>query len=908
MRAGNHTMRFPLPLRITIPASVLLFGLLVGGFSFVYEITSTFQRIEDDVERRAAFFGNHVSGALQYHFAKGDLQAANLQISYIGANPNLRLTAICDPSDRILLSTRYEIKQRSAADTLVRGAKDAIKTARKTMSAQFVLTADRKTVFAVFPFLMPPENGALRSSQAGVLYLEYDLTLLKGAATADAARRSAVAGAVLAVLCLVIWLFFDRTVTHRATKLLKATDRLAQGDFTARAELSGSDELAHLAKGFDQMAENIRSRTAELEAANKKMKREIAEREFAENRFLSVWKSSVDGMRLTDAHGNIVAVNDAFCALVGMTAEELHGKPFTACYGDLSAVERLEKYQQRFANRHIETILDRDVVFKSGKTASIEVTSSFIAQDNQEPLLLCIFRDITERRRTEQLLQQQAASMKAAMDGMAILDERGHYIYLNDAHAKIYGYDSAEELLGKTWEVFYEADELCRFKQYIMPTMFKVGRWRGEAVGRRRDGSTFPQEISLSLIESGGLVCVVRDITERKHEEQRRLEIDRKLLDAQKLESLGVLAGGIAHDFNNLLTAILGNANLALMQSSDVAPHRPYIVNIEKTSLQAADLCKQMLAYSGRGKFVIQRLDMSELVNDMTHLLQISVYKRVTLKFDLAKELPAIEADPSQMRQIVMNLVINASEAIGDKEGVVSVATGVMRADRYYLTETYLTPDLPEGDYVFLEVSDTGCGMSSETKAKIFEPFYTTKFTGRGLGLAAVLGVVRGHKGAIKVYSEVGRGTTFKVLIPCVESPADALNKEVSTASDWTSSGTILVVDDEETVRTVTARMLEMFGFDVLMACDGREGVKMFGEHVDRIRAVVLDMTMPHLNGEEAFREIRRIKSNARVLLVSGYTEQEATTRFAGKGLAGFLQKPFKMDELRKKMRTIVGE
>ncbi|MFN7140694.1 MAG: response regulator, partial [Limisphaerales bacterium] len=424
---------------------------------------------------------------------------------------------------------------------------------------------------------------------------------------------------------------------------------------------------------------------------------------------------------------------------------------------------------------------------------------------------------------------------------------------------------------------------------------------------KRKDGSTFPQEISLSRIEGGGLVCVIRDTTERKTEEQRRQEIDRKLQDAQKLESLGVLAGGIAHDFNNLLTAIIGNANLAMMQLPENTTARQHLQNIENTSLQAADLCKQMLAYSGRGKFIIQTLNLSSLIKEMVPLLQISVHKRVALRFNLEESIPAIEADPSQMRQVVMNLVINASEAIGDADGTVTVNTGVMNVDQAYLAEYYSAPELVGGSYVFVEVSDTGSGMSQETKAKIFEPFFTTKFTGRGLGLAAVLGIIRGHKGAIKVYSELGRGTAFKFLIPCASVPAQETNTEFFQLSNWRGQGTILVVDDEDLVRMVTEQMLESFGFQVLSAADGREGVELFAKNADRITAVVLDMTMPHMTGEEAFRELRAIRSDVRVLLISGYSEQEATTRFAGKGLAGFLQKPFKADELRRKIRSVLN-
>jgi two-component system cell cycle sensor histidine kinase/response regulator CckA len=585
----------------------------------------------------------------------------------------------------------------------------------------------------------------------------------------------------------------------------------------------------------------------------------------------------------------------------------LVGKPFYICYETETCQEMLETYRQRFANRSFKTFIERQLKFRSGKMADLEIACSFIAQDNDEPLLLSIFRDITERKRTEELLNQQAASMEASMDGMAILDERGLYIYVNESHAKIYGYD-AKELRGKSWDMLYEQNELDRFQKEIMPMFWEKGRWQGEAIGRRRDGTSFPQEISLSRIANGGLVCVVRDITERKLEEERRLAIDRKLLDAQKLESLGVLAGGIAHDFNNLLTAIMGNAGLALMLEPEKPQVKTHLQNIEKTSTQAADLCKQMLAYSGRGKFVIQHLDLNALVTDMQSFLQVSVNKRTALKFELASTVPAIEADPSQMRQIIMNLVINASESIGEKNGVVIVRSGVTRADRAYLSEMYLAPDLPEGDYVFVEVVDNGCGMSPETRAKIFEPFFTTKFTGRGLGLAAVLGIVRGHRGAIKVYSEPGQGTTFKILFPAIAAPAQVLRRDLETSFLWRGNGKILVVDDESSVRAVAGEMLRSMGFDVLMAADGREGVEMFARDCGEIRAVILDMTMPHMNGEEAFREMRRLRGDVRVVLISGYNEQDATNRFVGKGLAGFLQKPFKLDELRRKLRVVLEE
>lgn len=404
------------------------------------------------------------------------------------------------------------------------------------------------------------------------------------------------------------------------------------------------------------------------------------------------------------------------------------------------------------------------------------------------------------------------------------------------------------------------------------------------------------------------IVGVIQDFTERRREDDQRRNLEAQIQQAQKLESLGVLAGGIAHDFNNLLMGILGNADLALNELPAISSAAPYVERIQATAMRAADLCKQMLAYSGKGKFVVTSFSLNELVEDMVRLLEVSISKSAILNFNLSEYLPPVEGDLTQIRQVIMNLVTNASEAIGDKSGVITITSGVMEADSEYLGETFIDETLASGVYVYLEVSDTGCGMNEETIAKMFDPFYSTKFSGRGLGLAAVLGIVRGHQGAMKVYSQPRRGTTMKVLFPCSDQPLQPLEKNESLSVDWRGSGTILVVDDEETVRTVAKQMLEHWGFTVLTATDGRAAVRVFRSHMDEIKAVLLDMTMPHLGGEETFRELRRLKSDVRVAMMSGYNEQDVTSRFAGKGLAGFIQKPFGQRALAEKMQEVLEE
>ncbi len=401
----------------------------------------------------------------------------------------------------------------------------------------------------------------------------------------------------------------------------------------------------------------------------------------------------------------------------------------------------------------------------------------------------------------------------------------------------------------------------------------------------------------------------ITDITEAKAAEEALATFERKIQQTQKLESLGLLAGGIAHDFNNILTGILGSADLARHSLTGASPALDYIDSIKQGCRRAAELCKQMLAYSGKGRFEIRKVSLSTLVEETAQLLRLSINKQAELRLNLAPNLPAVDADVTQMRQVIMNLVINASEAIGASNGLISLSTSVMRVTADDPVNPMLLPGQPAGTYVCLEVSDTGCGMSVETQARIFDPFFTTKFTGRGLGLAAVHGIVRGHKGVLKVYSELGRGTTFKLLFPAADGAEVSPGAATAGSSrvDWRGEGCILVVDDEEAVRRALSAMLTKLGFSVVLASDGREGLERYRSEPDRFAAVLMDLTMPQLGGKEALVELRRIRENVRIVLMSGFNEEEAAPELVGKKLAGFLQKPFEFETLVGVLRNAVG-
>jgi signal transduction histidine kinase/ActR/RegA family two-component response regulator len=520
--------------------------------------------------------------------------------------------------------------------------------------------------------------------------------------------------------------------------------------------------------------------------------------------------------------------------------------------------------------------------------------------------------NVIRRRAAEAALRQQRQSLEAILEqapygvmlvGPELADE---CTYTNATFTEITGLNTTDiPTLGYWFDrAVTDADQrdqaIARWRDYAQDGFPATGfnmDIDGPA-GRRRT-----LHIRANLVDERRLVVMVSDITDQLRSQEENRKLAAQIQHTQKLESLGVLAGGIAHDFNNLLVGILGNADLALMEMSELAPARPSVEELKQVAIRASELTNQMLAYSGKGRFVVKTVDLNKLVDEMLHLLEVSISKKAILQRDLADHLLPVEADPSQLRQIAMNLVTNASDALGESGGTITIRTRTIHADDEYLAGLYAHDDLQPGRYVSLEVTDTGCGMDEETKRRVFDPFFTTKFAGRGLGLAAVLGIVRGHRGAINVYSEPGKGTTFKVLLPALATDLSIITEKLESPSQTPSPKcvedvTILMADDEPTVRHVAGEILRRHGFAVLQAPDGREAVQIYREKKDQIDAVLLDLTMPHMDGEETFREIRRIDPRAKVLLASGYNEQDTLSRFVGKGLAGFVAKPFEGKQL----------
>ncbi len=533
-----------------------------------------------------------------------------------------------------------------------------------------------------------------------------------------------------------------------------------------------------------------------------------------------------------------------------------------------------------------------------------------------ERLKRWIERAKAERRRSEANLRESQGQLRQVIDLVPHFifakDQEGRFILANQAVADAYG-TTTEDLLGKTNTDFARPAEEVRRSRAVDLEVIESGTPKvvpeqqyTDAEGRERILQVTKIPFTCTSSELPSLLGIAIDVTEVKRTEKERRQLEDQMQHLQKLESLGVLAGGVAHDFNNILVSVLGNAELALCDLPEKSPARLMIQRVVTSAERAAELVHQLLAYSGQGHFIVERLDLSRLSYGVSDLISASISKKAEVTVSATHGDVYVDADPAQLHQVLMNLMTNASDALGDQIGQITVTTGRMRAGREYLGSVVGAEDLLAGEYAFIEVADDGCGMDAETRDKVFDPFFTTKFVGRGLGLAAVLGIARGHDGALRVDSEPGRGTTVRLLLPLAPPPSRPDKPETPQASKLPSSS-ILLVDDDPAVREFVTEALERSGGTVLIARDGAEAIDVYRRNADDVALVLLDMTMPEMNGAEALRELRRISPDVRVVLMSGFSEQLATQALGDRGPDGFLQKPFFPETLIRKIQQVLS-
>ena len=509
--------------------------------------------------------------------------------------------------------------------------------------------------------------------------------------------------------------------------------------------------------------------------------------------------------------------------------------------------------------------------------------------------------------------RRQLSTLMDALPGMAFRGAYEHNLsltFISEGALALTEYEPAEFLAGKIrLRDLVHPDDLAQVQAATRAALETRRTLDVECRIRTRSGlEKWVLARGRGVAQVGGVPVfegLAIDITAQKSAEAARLMLERKLLEGQKLESLGLLAGGIAHDFSNLLSTVLGNAELARLGLTLGQPVEGKLRAIESAAARAADLCRQMLAYAGKGELVVAPADLSALVEEMVPLLRASNSRLDGLRLEFARGLPAVAVDATQIRQIVMNLVLNAADAIPVSRGEIHLTTGLAPVTPETLLRCVAGADLPPGDYVFLEVRDNGAGMTPEVLARIFDPFFTTKVTGRGLGLSATLGMVRGHGGALSVASAPGAGTCFRLLLPPVMgAPVAAMVAGNGPTNRWRGEGRVLVVDDQMQVRFVMAEMLRSFGFAPVEAADGKEAIAAFRDEPD-IDLVVLDLVLPDMSGEQTLASLRSLRPSVKVLLMSGYAEEEAVRRLAAGGAVRFLGKPFTRATLERELRAL---
>ncbi len=663
-----------------------------------------------------------------------------------------------------------------------------------------------------------------------------------------------------------------------------------------------------------------------IQAITERMEAEISLRE-SERRFRELFDNSRDGFVVVDAEGRFQNANPAYCKMLGYTLAELKQmKNFYEITPERwREWEQKEVWEKRLLQEGYSKIYEKEYIRRDGTVFPVELQSYALFDDGGRlQYLWGIARDITERKKAEEELTNREKQLTLTTDNfpglVSILDTCFRFKFVSKGFERIFNI-TPEQVVGKTIREFIGEDRYAvvepnlkqalhgRIISYESSSMVPSGK---VVYGLNTIVPDFDEKGNVSQFFVFGI-----DITRQKQLEEARLELERQLLHTQKLESLGVLAGGIAHDFNNLLLAIIGNLDMSLYELSPVSASRKYIESsmtaAQRAAAQrAADLTRQMLAYSGRGHFVMKDVDINKLIKENVHILKSSVSKNAVFQLNLDPDIPSVLMDTAQIQQIIMNLITNASEAIGETTGNITLTTGTLVCDDSYLKKSRANEKPHAGKFVYLEVSDTGCGMDEETIQRLFEPFFTTKFTGRGLGMAAVIGIVRGHKGAVFVDSEPENGTVVRVLLPAsqkktgVKTEKPVIQPHEETAGDI-STKTVLIVDDEEDVLDMCNEMVMKFGYKTLTAKNGVEAVEIYKIHFTEICCVILDLSMPRMGGRETFLELKKIDSGVKVILSSGYDREEATIGFEGQGLAGFIHKPYSLNGLKEEIKRAVG-
>lgn len=628
---------------------------------------------------------------------------------------------------------------------------------------------------------------------------------------------------------------------------------------------------------------------------------------------------------ILDREGHILVFNKACEDTTGYRAEEVLGRKFMDLLIPEEQQEGVRQVFEALSMGMFPNQYQNDWICKDGRRCWIQWSNTAIPDDSGEvAYIVGTGIDVTERLVAEAQARANLESLQASENrlrtvfeeapvGLALADREGYWIFQNQVFQHIFeGGGDKSNPPGNIVDLISDALNNISGSSLAELLTEPVALDREWTTGPKpRDGSRWlsirvAPVISGEFQKSGektsaeGFVAVVEDITEKQAALRQKQAMEKRLRHSMKFESLGVMAGGIAHEFNNILMTVLGNTDLILQDIHNPQAVQGYAEQIQQSVRRAAELSRQLLLYSGKERMVREPVSLAVIIEQMMPLFQATLPKSAVLRYIPRKGVPPINGDASLLRQCLTNLVLNAMEALPDKQGTITLAVGVQSCDSSYLADTVGSMELREGMYAWVEVLDTGIGMDRDMLPRIFDPFFTTKFPGRGLGLAAVRGVVASHGGAIKVYSEPGRGTSVKLLFPVPDAylQKEQLSPPAVFRAVPGKRPRVLLADDEDAVRNVACRMLERLGFEVNGVCNGRKALDALHQDAAAYDLVVIDMTMPELDGVTLFDEIRKIRSDIPVFVCSGFMEDEMADKFTGRDVAGFIVKPFSLRSL----------
>ncbi|MFZ5775974.1 MAG: PAS domain S-box protein [Thermodesulfobacteriota bacterium] len=880
------------PLRTTIPSVLILLTVMIGVFSYRYNVTIRIAALEeqsmDEVERAMMrrqrilehFLLDHEHGWIQK------------EISDMSADPHLRHIVLANNQLTVVASGHFQMIGASLLAAIPELADDAQFQGREERLARnpqgFVyFTPGKRNIRAICPVFAGVEQYGIRPARVGMFFMDYDLARLKEQ-TRDEALFETLPPFVslLLVICLV-GIYLHVAVTRRVGRLVEVANQAAAGDREIQAGLSGNDELARVGGALDKFIhERVRH-----------------ENELRESReFLHLIADSLPVLiAYVDKEERFRFANRQFEVVFGQQRGEIVGKTMAALLGP----ENYARVEAGIRHALAGESLVREVPLQLAGGVEYLCRGTFLpdlGDDGSVKGFYLMSEDVTEQRKAEAERLRLVTAIEQAEESIVITSPSGEIQYVNPFFEKVSGY-TQEEVIGENPRILQSGQHDKRFYRRLWDSLLAKKTWKGVFINRKKNGDLFEEEATVTpVVDSEGkivnFVGVKRDVSL-----QRAME--RKFRQSQKMEAMGTLAGGIAHDFNNILSSILGYAELVQEELPPEGPLWGHQQQVISASLRARDLVKQILTISRQMEREKNPIQLQPIIKEAIKFLRSSIPSSIEIRQNIAQDCGYINADPTQIHQVVMNLCTNAYHAMREHGGMLSIGLSSQRLSQ---DETIARLDLPAGDYVRLEVADTGCGMTPQLAERIFEPYFTTKKMGEGtgLGLSVVHGIVKSHGGDIRVYSEPGRGTTMHVYLPC--APGQQEGERQTTARQEIPGGAerVLLVDDEEMISIYLQKSLEKLGYRVTAMTDSQAALERFSEAPQDVDLLITDMTMPHLDGEALSRKALAIRPDLPIILCTGFSDLINEEKARSIGIRKYLSKPVSRQELGWALREIL--